>query len=231
MLVFGHRGASGYAPENTLTAIQIALDMDVDGIEVDVFEVEGELVVIHDRWLQRTTSGEGHIQKQSFEYIRSLDAGDGQQIPTLEEVISTVKGQCTLNIELKGIFTLEPLFLLLNKAQAHYNFDVEQLLISSFNHRLLSIIHQLQPQYRIGALTASYPLEYAKFATQLNAYSVHISVDFVSEHFVDDAHNCGLKVFVYTVDEESDIDEMKAYGVDGIFSNYPTKAKARIAHT
>ena len=104
------------------------------------------------------------------------------------------------------------------------------VLFSSFNHRLLHSIHQQRSDFAIGALTACYPLEYAKFAEQLNAYSVHLDVDFISENFVADAHKRGLKVFVYTVDELEDIKAMRELGVDGIFSNYPTKAKSHIAH-
>lgn len=230
MLVFAHRGASDHAPENTLSAIQIALDMDVDGIEIDVFEVEHQLVVIHDRWLHRTTNGTGRIHQQSFDYIRSLDAGNGQQIPTLDEVMQLIDGRCTLNIELKGIFTIELLFLQLQTAVSHYRFKPAQLLISSFNHRLLSMISPQKGGYKVGALTSSYPLEYAKFAEQLNADSVHICIDFISEHFVADAHKRGLQVFVYTVDEEDDIDTLKAMGVDGIFINDPTKAQLKAAH-
>lgn len=230
MLIFAHRGASGHAPENTLKAIQIALDMDVDGIEIDVHEVGGQLVVIHDRWLQRTTSGIGNIQRISFDYLRGLDAGDGQQVPLLEEVLEKIAGRCLLNIELKGVVTITTLFELLDKAIREHNFKVSQLILSSFNHRLINLIKTQRPDFYVGALTASYPLEYAKFAQQLSAYSVHISIDFISEHFVADAHQRGLKVFVYTVDEEDDIDAMKSIGVDGIFSNYPTKAKARLVH-
>ena len=79
-------------------------------------------------------------------------------------------------------------------------------------------------------MTACYPLDYAKFAEQLNAYSVHLDVDFISVNFVKDAHQRGLKVFVYTVDELEDIKAMKALGVDGIFSNFPTTTKSHIAH-
>ena len=107
---------------------------------------------------------------------------------------------------------------------------IEDILISSFNHRLLYIINQQRPEFAIGALTACYPLDYAKFAEQLNAYSVHLDVDFISKHFVSDAHQRGLKVFVYTVDELEDIKAMKALGVDGIFSNFPTRSKSHLVH-
>ena len=230
MLIFAHRGASGVEPENTLRAIKAALDANVDGIEIDIHEVDNKFFVIHDRWLHRTTTGNGQISHHKYEHLRSLDAGQGETIPTLDEVFSLIRGKCTLNIELKGIDNIELLFSYIDHAIKTSKLVVENILLSSFNHRLLDKIHQQRAEFAIGALTACYPLEYAKFAEQLNAFSVHLDVNFISRHFVEDAHKRGLKVFVYTVDELDDINAMKALGVDGIFSNFPTRAKSHIAH-
>jgi len=93
---------------------------------------------------------------------------------------------------------------------------------------LLNTINQQRPEFSIGALTACYPVDYAKFAEQLNAYSVHINVNFIRKYFISDTHKRGLKVFVYTVDELEDIKAIKALGVDGIFSNFPTRTKSHI---
>ncbi len=230
MLIFAHRGASGVEPENTLRAIQAALDANVDGIEIDIHQVDDKLFVIHDRWLHRTTSGKGQIVQHSYEHLRSLDAGDGEVIPTLDEVLSLVAGKCTINLELKNITNINLLFKYIDEALIATKLEVEDIVLSSFNHRLLYLIHQKMPQYLLGALTASYPLEYAKFAEQLNAFSVNLDINFISENFVKDAHQRGLKVFVYTVDEIEDINAMKAIGVDGIYSNFPSRALSHIAH-
>lgn len=230
MLIFAHRGASGIEPENTLRAIQSALDANVDGIEIDVHQVEDKLVVIHDRWLQRTTSGKGQLKNYTFEQLRALDAGQGEVIPTLDEVLELTAKKCLVNIELKGINDINLLFKYLDNAITNDHFTLSHILLSSFNHRLLALIHRTRPEFAIGALTACYPLDYASFAEKLSAYSVHLDVDFISEHFVEDAHNRGLKVFVYTVDEPEDISAMKALAVDGIFSNHPTQSKSHIAH-
>ena len=93
---------------------------------------------------------------------------------------------------------------------------------------MLNTINQQRPEFSIGALTACYPVDYAKFAEQLNAYSVHINVNFIRKYFISDTHKRGLKVFVYTVDELEDIKAIKALGVDGIFSNFPTRTKSHI---
>ncbi len=229
MLIFAHRGASGVEPENTLRAISAALDAEVDGIEIDIYQVDGKLFVIHDRWLHRTTTGKGQIFHHSYEHLRSLDAGKGEAIPTLDEMLTLVAGQCTINIELKGVSDINLLFSYLDDAITTSKLRAENILLSSFNHHLLDNIKQQRPEFFLGALIACYPLEYAKFAEQLNAYSIHINVNFISQHFVADAHKRGLKVFVYTVDEFEDIDAMKALGVDGVFSNFPAQAKKYLA--
>lgn len=110
MLIFAHRGASGTEPENTLRAIKAALDMNVDGIEIDIHEADNEIFVIHDSWLHRTTTGKGKIFQHNTEYLQRLDAGLGERIPTLDEVLSLVSDKCIINIELKGINNINLLF-------------------------------------------------------------------------------------------------------------------------
>jgi glycerophosphoryl diester phosphodiesterase len=90
MICFGHRGAAGYAPENTLASVEKAISLGADWVEVDVYAVENELVVIHDDRLERTTNGSGYIIEQSLEYLRSLDAGEGEKIPFLREIFDLV---------------------------------------------------------------------------------------------------------------------------------------------
>lgn len=96
MLIFAHRGASGVEPENTLFVIPSTFAAIVDGIEIDLHEVDGKLIVIHDRWLHRTTLGTGQIFQHDDEHLRSLDAGDGETIPTLDEVFTLVAARCKI---------------------------------------------------------------------------------------------------------------------------------------
>ncbi|WP_088331320.1 glycerophosphodiester phosphodiesterase family protein [Lacimicrobium sp. SS2-24] len=224
MLVIAHRGASAVAPENTLLAIEKAMEMGVDGIEIDVHAVGDELIVIHDRWLHRTTNGKGRVSDMSFDDLRRLDAGQGQRIPTLWEVMTQVGGRCSLNIELKGISNVIPVLRLVDRAVAELNFTPNQFLLSSFNHHLLFEIKQIRPDLQVGALTASCPLDYAAFAVALQAYSVHIELNFVNPPFVADAKEKGLQVYVYTVDELVDMEMLVSWGVDGIFTNVPDRA-------
>ena len=230
MKIFAHRGVSGHYPENTLLAIQAAIDCGSYGIEIDVFAVAGELIVIHDHHLTRTTNGTGSIYHYSVEQLMQLDAGRGERIPTLWQVLQLLQNTTLwLNIELKGENTVAPLLALLDKARQELQFDSQRLLISSFNHHLLAALKLARPELKLGALTASLPLDYAAFAKQLHAHSVNCDVSFINQAFVDDAKARGLKVYVYTVDQADDISRLQQYGVDGIFSNYPARSRTLLS--
>ena len=101
-LCIGHRGACGHEPENTLRSIRRALELGAHGVEIDVRLVHGELLVMHDAKLDRTTNGRGYLARKSLEVLRALDAGQGERIPTLREVFETVHRRAFINIELKG---------------------------------------------------------------------------------------------------------------------------------
>lgn len=230
MQIIAHRGASGEYPENTLLAIEHAIVQGADAIEIDVFAVRGELIVIHDHHLTRTTNGTGIIYQYSVEQLMQLDAGRGERIPTLWQVLQLLHNTTLwLNIELKGENTVAPLLALLDKAKQELQFDSKRLLISSFNHHLLAELKLAQPELKLGALTACLPLDYAAFAQHLQAYSVNCDVGFINQTFVDDAKARSLKVYVYTVDQADDIKRLQQYGVDGIFSNYPAISRQRLA--
>lgn len=225
MLIFAHRGASFEAPENTIAAFSRALDAQADGIEIDVYPIEDEWLVFHDRYLARLTAQTGRLHDLTLAQIRTLKVFGQQPIPTLDETLDFIQGRCQVNIELKGADIKRGLTRHLRRAVEHASFQPEQLLVSSFNHHWLAQLKQDHPHQRIGALTTSCPLNYAHFAAQLDAWSVHIDVDFVTQEFVDDAHQRGLKVFVFTVDEPDDMRDLNEMGVDGIFTNHPTLAR------
>jgi glycerophosphoryl diester phosphodiesterase len=224
MKIFAHRGVSGHYPENTLLAIQAALDCHVHGIEIDVYAHDGELIVIHDRQLKRTTNATGNIEDYSHAALLEFDAGQGQRIPTLWQVLQLISNQAVLNIELKGHDTAHLLITTLERAKAELGTDWSTLLISSFHHPMLQQIKQLQPTLAIGALTASIPLNYCQFASELAAISVHCDRAFVDTAMVEDAHLRGLKIYVYTVNDQREALRLQALGVDGIFCNYPAEA-------
>jgi glycerophosphoryl diester phosphodiesterase len=229
MLIFAHRGASSDAPENTLLAIDQALIQQADGIEIDVYQLGNDLVVIHDRWVSRTTNGDRLLTDYTLEELQTLDAGSGQFVPTLWQVLQRVQGQCLINIEVKGVHDVSLIDACINKAVSQLNFKPEQFIVSSFNHHMLLAFKSMAPTIRTGALTGSIPLDYARFAKELQAYSANADLSFVTQAFVNDAHSRGLKIFVYTVDEPDDLLRLQAWGVDGVFSNGPAKAKLVLA--
>ena len=226
MQIIAHRGASGSYPENTLLAIEQALLAKADGIEIDVFCVENQLVVIHDENVSRTTNGRGLLQDFTLKQLQQLDAGSGQQVPTLWQVLQLVNNQSLLTIELKGADTAEPLLKLLKEAETELGTDPDKLLISSFNHHLLQHIKNHRPDLKTGALTASLPVDYAAFASELGAWSVNCDKGFINQQMVKDAHQRGLKVWVYTVNDAATAKKMQQLGVDGIFCNYPQEARS-----
>jgi glycerophosphoryl diester phosphodiesterase len=212
----------GHEPENTLSSIRKALVLGVPYVEVDVHYVDGQLVVFHNNRLERTTNGVGYLSEQSFEYLRSLDAGDGQSIPTLEEVCEVIDSQACLNIELRGPNTAAPVSELISNL-IKSGWDKEAILVSSFNHRELLEMKRLNQDIKRGALIHGLLVDDAKFAEDLGAFSVHPSLDCVDQRFVDDAHRRGLQVYVYTVNYPEDIDKMHKLGVDGVFTDFPER--------
>ena len=216
VLCIGHRGAKGHFPENTLPSFQHAMDLGCDWLELDVYFVGGELLVIHDKRVDRTTDGHGLVEELKLEYLRSLDAGNGAQIPTLTEVLDLVDGRCGINVELKGTNTARPVCDLLS----NYDWPSEMFLLSSFNHEELA---RSDPKYRRGTLFDRLVRDRWQQAEQLKAWSVNLYLDHVNRNLVDEAHQRGYKVLVYTVNDVEDIKHMAACGVDGIYSDYPDR--------
>lgn len=224
MLKIGHRGAMGYEPENTLRSFKKGLELGVDMVELDVYALKtGELVVIHDDKVDRTTDGHGYVMDKTFEEIKSLDAGDGEKIPTLQEVLELVDKKVQVNIELKGEGTAQPVAKVIDQYIKDKGWSGDHFIVSSFDHYELKEFNSLKPEIRIGALITGIPIGYCDYAEKVNAYSVNLNLEFINQKFVDDAHGRGLKVFVYTVNDKDDINRMKDLGVDGLFSNFPDR--------
>jgi len=230
LLCIGHRGAMGHAPENTLSSIRKALALGTPCLEVDVYSVDGHLVVFHDSRLERTTNGTGYLLDQKFDDLRKLDAGNGEKIPTLKEAFEAINLNAGVNIELKGPDTAIPVVNFIAKMRkSGWNDDL--VLVSSFNHRELSLVNKLDPRIKLGAMMVGLPMDDATFAESLGAYSVHLSIEFIDRRFVKDAHARNLRVFVFTVDHPEDINKMRELGVDGVFTNYPERVLKDITVT
>ncbi|MDD9893215.1 MAG: glycerophosphodiester phosphodiesterase family protein [Gammaproteobacteria bacterium] len=225
-IVMGHRAARGLAPENTLSAVREALAAGVDWIEIDVWHVDGELVVIHDQRVDRTTNGMGYVQDFSLHDLRMLDAGNCQRVPLLEEVIELIDGRCGLNIELKGPDCADAAVDAVNAALRTKRWYREQFLLSSFDHAQLARVKELDRRIRTGLLLCGAPYDLASYAQQLDVWSVHFSLNFVRAEWVSAVQNVGLWAFVYTVNEPQDAARLREINVDGIFTDYPVEALA-----
>lgn len=227
LLCFAHRGASGNEPENTISAVEKAIFLGADWIEVDVYAVEGELIVIHDERLERTTNGTGRVMNRSFAYLRTLDAGNGQRIPTLREVFDCVDRRAGINVELKGPDAADLTVALISEYIHTKGWHYDKIIVSSFNQRDLLTVREHDPRIRIGIVIGGLRVYYKRCARQCAAYSVHPRVDLINEEFVRNAHRRGLKVFAYTVNRPDDIAHMESLGVDGLFTDFPELVAAR----
>jgi glycerophosphoryl diester phosphodiesterase len=211
----------GHAPENTIASIVKALELGASCVEIDVYYVDGQLMVFHDDRLERTTNGTGLIMEQTFQDLRRLDAGQGEKIPTLEEVFEAVNRRAGVNIELKGPGTAEPVAAFLK-----LGWQSDLVLISSFDHSELAHVRKLDSHVKIGALIEDLPLDNALLASDLGLYSAHLSIQSIDSVFVEAAHARGLQVFVFTVNHTEDIARMQRLGVDGVFTDYPDRVLA-----
>lgn len=224
MIIFAHRGASGYAPENTLAAMKKSIELGIKFIELDIHSVEGELYIYHDRRLDDNSSGKGLIAQVTQKYLNTVLV-DEEPIPTLWEVMSYLsKHDCTVNIELKGMTCLAPFIAIYPQLLDTLNFSLDQLIISSFHHPFLQQFRLSFPAAYIAPLIEGVQLDNTYTAQLLNAYSINLSLSFINQEMINEAHSKGLKVFVYTVDHVDDVNMLFNMGVDGIFTNYPDRA-------
>ena len=217
ILKISHRGASAYEPENTLRAIKQALGYAVDMVEIDVRETkDGQIMVIHDETLERTTNGRGYVHQMTYNELSKLDAGKGERIPTLQEVIDLVKGRVGLVVELKGSGTTDKVARIL----AENNF-ADQTLVTSFIHPAVKRIKELNPQLRTGVIFRSAPIKPSQLALDANANALFPYYKYVTTQMIEDAHGNYLTVNVWTVDTREEIEYYVRMGVDGVVTNKP----------
>jgi glycerophosphoryl diester phosphodiesterase len=222
VMVIGHRGAAGFEPENTLRSFHKAMDLGCEMIELDVHvSGDGHVVVIHDETVDRTTDGSGKIGEMNLEQIRSLDAGGGEKIPNLKEVMDRFSGRCAINIELKGIGTAAPVAGLLRSGIKKCRWRKEDILISSFSPVELVEFIGLETGIRTAVLVDGIPCGSDEFASEIGAFSVHPNYSFLDGYFVDSCHDSGLLVNVWTVNDETEMKSAIGMGVDGIITDRP----------
>ena len=240
-VIIAHRGASHYAPENTLAAFQLAVEQGADGIELDVrLSADGHLVVIHDASVRRTTNGRGWVANLTLGQLRELNVSEHcpkraggalprQQIPTLDEVFETLGNQLLINVELKPL--VRHTKILSEKVaftiQRHRLKDV--VICSSFSPFALKALAQFAPEIPRGLLlpAGAFPSQLAVSAGRKLTYQT-LHPDYrdllkgtPSAFFQQSARQ---RVFAYTINDETDIRRLFQWGVDGIFTDDPPLA-------
>lgn len=224
ILKIGHRGAKAHLPENTLASFQYALDMGVNGLELDVHVCStGELVVIHDFTVDRTTTGSGEVHKMTLAELKALTVEGEHTIPTLEEVLDLAGKKCFLNIELKGRHTAVPVSELMERYIAEKGFTYNDFIVSSFQREELMVMHDINPNIHLGILTQASVTQAWRWAQEFSAKAIHPHFSLLTESNVKKAQQAGYKVYTWTVNEPEDIERMKLYEVDGIMSDYPER--------
>lgn len=229
--IWGHRGASAHAPENTLPAFELALEHGADGIELDLqMTRDDELVVLHDETLERTTDGHGWVADHSCAQLRDLDAGGGRdgfagtRIPLLAEVLGLVRGtDKVVNIELKNNRVRykgmeERVLAVIGDVGV-----AGQVIVSSFNHYSLKTLQALGDQ-PLGALYADPLFKPWKYVDHLGVCAIHPPQRWASRKLIAKSRERSLRVHVWTVNETQDIQEMFNRGVDAIITDDPAHA-------
>ncbi len=227
-LICAHRGASGYAPENTLAALKLAMEMGAHMAELDVQQTaDDRLVVIHDDAVDRTTNGTGLVWQMDSETLRRLDSGSwfdarfaGERIPTLEEVIELVRGRMRLNIEVKLHGHERDIARLVVETIRKANFG-EECIITSFGHEVADEIKRLAPELKVGYIFDRKGYSEAVFASEMDVLSSHFWL--VDSHFMRKARAAGKEVHVWTVNPKFLMRRMRKLGVDAIITNYPDR--------
>ena len=218
ILKIGHRGAKGYVAENTLASFQKAIDLGTDGIELDVHLCQsGELVVIHDDTIGRTTSGKGFVKDYSAAKLKAFG------VPTLISVFELVNQKCFINVELKTYETADKVTELIEHFVSAKNWDYADVIVSSFDWNALQRVSFLNDKIQIGVLTNTdldLALAFAKF---IKAYSIHPYYHLLTKENVIQMQSKNFKVYPWTVNEPEDIIFVKSLHVDGIISDFPDR--------
>jgi glycerophosphoryl diester phosphodiesterase len=217
-LKIGHRGAKGHKPENTLISFEKAIDFNVDGVELDVhLSLRGEIMVIHDETIDRTTNGKGFVKNFTSSELKELG------IPTLIDVLDLVNRRCFINIELKEIGTAKPVVELITHYISEKNWKHTDFVVSSFDWNMLEEVRLLNPKIRIGVLTDVAVSEALAFAKKIKAVSIHPDYALLSRENVALMQKNGFKVFSWTVNSTEDIQKIKSFNVNGIISDFPDR--------
>jgi len=227
-LVIAHRGASGHRPENTLPAYELAVEQGADMIEIDLHRTrDGAIVVTHDEELAGI-GGRGEIAQATLAEVRALNAGGGEPVPTLDEVLDGFATRIPFNLELKrGKQAEYPGLEQATLEAVNQRGLLARMLFSSFYDPVLARLRALSPEARVALLISrKFPQRAVERAKALGAEALNPEDSLVTAELVREAHAAGLAVYVFTVDEETELRRFLDLGVDGIFTNHPDRLRA-----
>jgi glycerophosphoryl diester phosphodiesterase len=228
-LLGGHRGNPAHNPENTMRSFRSAINAGCDLIECDVhLSLDGRLMVIHDHSLERTTNGTGLVRDQSAAALRRLDAGEGEHIPLLQEVIELAIGKVGLVIEIKQVPIQYPgleekLVAMLRQLGA-----VSECAVVSFHHPSIRQLREMEPKLQLGILEGARPIDPARMMREAGAdvYSPHWGA--IDPQLVKEIHSAGGAVGVWTVDDDTAVAWCKLCHPDSVFTNRPVEIGAAL---
>lgn len=221
-----HRGASAYEPENTLRAFERAIKMGATMLELDVhLSQDGHPVIIHDADLSRTTNGTGRVTELSLEQIKRFDAGQGEEVPTLPEVVELVRGRVELYLELKGQFTPDPVVEVLKSM--HFT---DEVIVGSFYPWLPQKVKWLAPEIRISLLVGQWGKDQmAEWALAVGADYVHPCWEnhapqphrLLASGMLAEVRSHGLGIILWHEERPEELRELVKFDVDGICTDTP----------
>ena len=226
-LRIAHRGASGrgLAPENTLAAFEKALDIGVDMLEIDVRVTgDGQLIVLHDPSLDRTTDCEGIVREMRLDEIRQADAGDGERVPILPEVFDLARNRAPILLEIKSDFIAERVVQAIADAQIE-----EQVVVQSFNPQTVERVKRLAPHLPSSLLIGELPTTPSRVRArslvsqvlEVGANTLSIWHATLTPSLIEEMRKRGIAVWAWTVDEEITMRDLAMMGVQGLVTNYP----------
>lgn len=223
---FAHRGVMALQPENTMSAFRLALDTGADGIETDVhLTKDGELVLIHDETLERTTDGSGLVSSYTLDELRRFNAGvrSSQQevIPTLQELLELVRGESIrLNLEVKtDVLRYVGIESRLLDTIESSGIDPSRVLFSSFNHETIHRLKKMRPDIEAAILLAQPLYDIVGYLESVGADSVHPHINRITDEEIRWLQRHGVPVRPYTIKTDAQLERCQALGVDAIFVN------------
>ncbi len=220
MNIYAHRGVSAIHPENTLEAFKATLNVGVYGVELDI-HLSGDSVpvVIHDDLLQRTTNGRGSVTDRTVAELREIDAGNGQYVPTFEEVVELVNGRLHFDIEIKGTNCEQPV---LDVLQRHPG---TRAAISAFDWEVLEKVRSLDRNFELWVLANTVSNEALDVARKLGATTLAVKNLAISGSSMNKAASAGLDVMAWTVNSQTEADRLRSLGVAAICTDDPTEIR------